>query len=114
MGGAAGPALVFDLSPSAPSLPRGPARAYSCTPEEVSGRKETEMTTKSDDTKWQGRVMPGPVALASLLLSALESIYAHLVTLTPDGPDKDLLVLEWTNFRDEYKPMLDRVIQRGR
>jgi len=25
-----------------------------------------------------------------------------------------LLVLEWTNFRDEYKPMLDRIIQRGR
>jgi len=72
------------------------------------------MTTKTDDSKWTGRVMPGQVALASLLLSALEAIYAHLVVLTPDGPDKDLLVLEWTNFRDEYKPMLDRIMQRGR
>jgi len=114
MGGAAGPALVFDLSPSAPSLPRGPARAYSCTPEEVSGRKETEMTNEIDTDKYKGRVMPGPVALASLLLSALEAIYSHLVSLTPDGPGKDLIVLEWTSFRDEYKPMLDRIIKRGR
>lgn len=72
------------------------------------------MPDENEDNRWQGRVMPGPVALASLLLSALERIYTHLVNLTPEGPDKDLLILEWATFRDEYKPMLDRILHRGR
>lgn len=64
--------------------------------------------------KYEGRILPGPVTLAACLLELADNLYSRLVTETPEGADKESLVHEWASFRDEWKPRLERIIQRGR
>jgi len=76
------------------------------------------MADENDDTldtdRWESRQMPGPVALASLMLHSLDLMYNALIRLTPEGPEKDLITIEWSRERDYYKPVLERIIRRGR
>ena len=73
--------------------------------------------------------MPGPVTLAACLLDLVESLYGRLVAnygrLAATESDAGLrdyykaleseTMAEWEEFRDEWKPRLDRIIAtRGR
>lgn len=58
--------------------------------------------------------MPGIYTLAACLLELTDSLYAQLVNTTPDGPEKDGLIAEWTVFRDKWKPRLDRLLIKKR
>lgn len=67
-----------------------------------------------DTKRYEGRSMPGPVTLAACLLELADDLYSHVVRLTPEGPEKEAVILEWTRFRDEWKPRIDRIIANPR
>lgn len=60
------------------------------------------------------RIRPGPITLAALLLELLDQLYNDLADRAPEGPERDLVIIQWTRIRDEYKPLLERIIRRGR
>jgi len=68
------------------------------------------MTTENDTN----RIRPAPVVIAGLLLDLLDQLYDDRVQAAPEGPERDIVVIQWARFRDEYKPLLERIIHRGR
>jgi len=73
----------------------------------------TDENPKQPSLPFEGRVMPGPVALATIVYQTTEIVFNRLIEMTPVGPERDLVIAEWAAWRDEYKPMLDRIL-RGR
>ncbi len=68
-------------------------------------------------SEYEGRTMPGPVTLAACLLELCERLFARLIVLaekTGDSAMSDALVEEFTDFRNEWRPELERIIRKGR
>jgi len=63
------------------------------------------------------RVNLGPVTLAACLLELVERLYARLIVIQraqgdEDGADET--VTEFEEFRNEWRPHLERMIRTGR
>lgn len=68
-------------------------------------------------SKYEGRAMPGPVTLAACLLEIVERLYARLVVLAENQGNEAMsasLTTEWEEFRNEWRPHLERIIRRAR
>jgi len=66
---------------------------------------------------YEGRPMPGPVALAACLLEITERLYARVIAVARvSGDDEmaDITIAEFEAFRDEWRPLLEQIIRRGR
>lgn len=67
--------------------------------------------------EFEGRLMPGPVTLAACLLELVERLYARLIVIqraNADDDGADQTMTEFEEFRNEWRPHLERVIRRGR
>lgn len=67
--------------------------------------------------EYEGRVMPGPVAMAACLIDTVETLYYRLIalhTMLGHEPEKEQMITELAEWRDEWKPQLERIIRRGR
>jgi len=62
---------------------------------------------------FQGRVMPGAVALCVFAWDAVEMIFARLAGAARTEAERDEIVKEWEEFRDAWKPVIDRLVLRG-
>jgi len=61
--------------------------------------------------------MPGPVTLAACLLEIVEKLYARLIAVArATGQDEvaDITIAEFEAWRDEWRPLLEEIIRRGR
>jgi len=61
--------------------------------------------------------MPGPVTLAACLLEIVEKLYARLIAVArAAGQDEvaDITIAEFEAWRDEWRPLLEEIIRRGR
>jgi len=63
------------------------------------------------------RVNLGPVTLAACLLEVTERLYARCIVLASRVQDDELaqdLIEEFEEFRNEWRPRLERMIRTGR
>lgn len=70
-----------------------------------------------DISRYEGRSMPGPVTLAACLLEIIERLYARLIVLAEKAGDQDMadsLATEWEDFRNEWRPHLERIIRKAK
>lgn len=61
--------------------------------------------------------MPGPVTLAACLMELSERLYARTIAVTrAAGQDEvaDITIAEFEAWRDEWRPLLEDIIRRGR
>jgi len=66
---------------------------------------------------YEGRPMPGPVTLAACLMEVSEKLYARLIAVArASGQDEvaDITIAEFEAWRDEWRPLLEDIIRRGR
>jgi len=66
---------------------------------------------------YRGRPMPGPVTLAACLIELCEKLYARVIAVArAAGQDEiaDATIAEFEQWRDEWRPLLENIIRRGR
>jgi len=61
--------------------------------------------------------MPGPVTLAACLMETCERLYARVITTARAAGQEevaDLTIAEFEMWRDEWRPLLERIINTGK
>jgi len=61
--------------------------------------------------------MPGPVTMAACLLELVERLYARLIAVARAAEQDemaDITIAEFEAWRDEWRPLLEEIIRRGR
>jgi len=68
-------------------------------------------------TRYDHRTIPSPVVLAACLLEIVEKLYARVIAVSRlAGQDDlaDITIAEFEAWRDEWRPYLERIINKGR
>jgi len=77
----------------------------------------TERKHRMIPDRYKGRTLPGPVTLAACLLNTIEQLYARVIAVArAGGQDEvaDASIAEFEAWRDEWRPLLERILDRGR